>query len=71
VHVCFCIIDASPLHVRCVPLSSDKTGVQHQPLQAMVWHQEEPFVSLADPVCCCCGERLSTCQGKGVLNCSW
>lgn len=31
VHVCSWSIDASPLHVRCVPLSSDE---QHQPLQA-------------------------------------
>lgn len=55
-HVCSWSIDASPLHVRCVPLSSDEMGVQHQPLQATAWLPEELFASLADLLCCCCGD---------------
>lgn len=59
--ICSWIIDASPLHVRCVPLSSDEPGLQHQ--------QEELFANLLIH-CAAVVERARHLLGERGLNCS-
>lgn len=66
VHVCSWSSDVIPPNVRCVPLSSGETGVQHLSVQAAAWHQGDLCAGLVGLQSCFCGER----QKREVLNCS-